>query len=180
MSLLPIAGGNLDVSGTGSAADVNGYVCNMSTGAHGEYTNFAFNSLANIGGVIYGCLPTRVHSLTGTTDNGTAIGASCLTGFISTAPETQDRMKNIDLAWINARLHTTPIKFRTRNDEATDRLYPAYPSTAANAGMSPIKIRDIAKGLRGRNWQIGIENVSGNDFEVSDIDVKLNILQRRI
>ena len=81
MSILPIGGGTLSVSGGGgSAQSVTAYVCNPKTGASGEYAGIAFNSLAIIGGICLGAKAGGVFALFGDDDAGAQIDAAALSG----------------------------------------------------------------------------------------------------
>jgi hypothetical protein len=182
MSLLPIGGGTLNVSGSGTATSVTAFVCNAKTKAHGEYTGFVFNSLATIGGAHYGCKPTGVHALSGDTDGLTAIDATALTGILDFSTEysntSGERLKRMESVILNARIETTRLAVRVKIDEATERLY--IPTVAVSSkGLFPLRTKP-GKGLKGRNWQVGFENVDGGDFDLATMEATPVILSRRV
>lgn len=182
MSLLPIGDGTLNVSGSGTASSVTAFVCNAKTKAHGEYTGFAFNSLATIGGVHYGCKAGGIHTLAGATDAGTAIDASALTGILDFSTEyssaADEKLKRMESVILNARLETTRLAVRVKIDEATERLY--IPTVAVSyKGLFPLRTKP-GKGLKGRNWQIGFENVTGGDFDLATMEATPVVLSRRV
>jgi hypothetical protein len=182
MSLLPIGGGTLNVSGSGTATSVTAFVCNAKTKAHGEYTGFSFNSLATIGGVHYGCKAGMIHSIGGATDAGTAIDAVGMTGITDFASEKNAGMgvqrKRLESVILNIRSESR-VAVRVKVDETTERLYipPAGPSMAD--GLSPVRTKP-GKGLMGRNWQLGFENVGGGDFDLAAMDAFPIFLSRRV
>lgn len=182
MSLLPIGGGTLEVSGTATAQDVTAYVCNAATGAQGEYTNYPFNSLAVIGGVALGCVATGVFALSGGTDAGTAIDAVVTSGVSDFSDEKNSapalQQKRVDSCYFNARVTVEGLAARAIVDEQTDRVYSVSMPPSKAQGLSPIRVK-MGKGLQGRNWQFGIENISGGDFELERMDVVPVILSRR-
>lgn len=183
MSLLPIGNGLLDVSGTPTAQDVTAVVCNSKTGDHAEYTNFAFNSFATIGGVTYGCKAAGIYSLSGSSDAGTTIDSAATTGITDFSDEKNLALghyqKRVDSAFVNVRLvDLDSLKLRVTVDEIVDRLYPIVSPRTVLGGLSPVRVK-LGKGIQGRNWQLGIENVAGADFELERIDVDVIQLSRR-
>lgn len=180
MSLLPILNGNLQVSGAETAADVTAVVCNARTGAHGEYTNYAFNSLAVIGGVAYGCRSTGVFELAGDTDAGTDITASCLTGLTDfgdeRAPDRAQRLKRVDSVVTLSRSRRA-LTVHVCADERREYRYDQPGST--EEFMTP-KRSKVGRGLEARSWQFGISNSDGCDFEIAEIDPQHVVLSRRV
>lgn len=181
MSLLPTSGGTLSVSGTGSSADVTAIACNAMTGAHSEYTNFSFNSLAVIGGVVYGATVTGLFALTGEDDAGTAIAAAVLSGLTDFATERNPgiglKQKRIDSVITNARTDEA-MSIRVRAEETTDYLY-SRPRSTSQDGMAAVRTK-VGRGLEARNWQFGFNNVDGADFMVDSMEVTPVILSRSV
>jgi hypothetical protein len=182
MSLLPIGGGTLNVSGSGTATSVTAFVCNAKTKAHGEYTGFAFNSLATIGGVHYGCKAGGVHALSGDTDAGTAIGATALSGVVDFSTEYSvsagAQRKRLESIILNVR-SDAPLAVRVKLDETLERLFIPPVGTNNPEGLSPVRTKP-GKALDARNWQIGFENTEGAAFDLATIEAFPVVLSRRV
>jgi hypothetical protein len=184
MSLLPIAGGTLNLSGTISAEDITSVVVNIKTGAISEYANFDFNSMAKIGGKYFGLKSDRLLELTGGTDEGVEIDSAFLTGITDLPNEGQygspkDALseKSIPNAYAVMRTFGNGGSLRLRIDQVKDRLYYNQGSPSTTLGIRNVPFRP-AKGLKGRFWQFGYENVDGEDFEIHELHFKGARLKR--
>jgi hypothetical protein len=183
MSLLPISGGNLNVSGTGTTEDVAGVAVNTSHGGVSEYTNFPFNSIMVLGGTSYGATGTTVYQLSGERDITADVDAAFLTGVADfsteNAPDVAVQNKRVDSVYVNARIYNAGGAIRARVNEVTDRLYNSPGASGYPEGLAPMRVK-FGRGLKGRNWQLGYENRDGDRFEIERFDARVVILSRKV
>lgn len=148
------------------------WVVNAVNFAHAQYDNYLFNSYIELNGVCYGLNSTGIHSLTGTTDNGTAIAASAKWGVVNLGSEQK---KIVDGGYINCRM-SDALVVGLAADEGTRYAY-----TATDHGKAGIHAErwKSGKGVKGFAFQPDIANVAGADFDVAQLDLVVNKLQRR-
>jgi hypothetical protein len=137
------------------------------------YSNYAFNSFAQFGGVYLGANANGIFALTGATDNGAIIAAAATLGITDFGSSHQ---KRVDRCYVGYRT-TGDLVLRVTNDESTVRDY-ALRATG-NAGLHGNHVR-IGKGVAARYWQFEILNTNGADFELDIMELKPTMLKRRI
>lgn len=137
------------------------------------YTNFLFNSFARFNGVMIGASEFGVFTLTGATDNGTAITGVATFG---TTDFNTAKVKKLSTVYVG---HRTDGELElTVNTEEINSLAYAVPTNFAS-GVHSMRT-DVGKGLSARYWQLGVQNVAGAYFELDTIEVKPTTLTRRV
>lgn len=134
------------------------YYCiavNTQTGAVSEYTNYDFNSFCEFNGQVLGCRSDGIYELTGTDDDGDEIDAHVQWGFID--PNIPAKSV-IDRGFLSGEA-AGDISVKTICDE--DEYSEDVLHHMTSRRDHPVK---IAKGLRGRLYEIQISNVGGSDF----------------
>lgn len=138
-----------------------------------EYTNFEFHSLVEFNGSYYGVSDTGIYELDGLTDDGSNIDAAIEFGITDLDGDVMQRIGRmvVDLrADGNMRLH---VKVDGQVDSYTYVIEPL------GEGVRPTLVR-LGRGLRSRNWQIGLDNIEGADFDLDSLDFTHYKLNRRV
>jgi len=184
--LYPSTGTDLDVSGTGSQADVTAVAVNIKNGNVSEYTNYEFQGIIECGNGLRGLKEKAIYNMEAADDIGTAINSTVLTGVTDFPDEGQYGAANdgavekvITDVYLASRVFVECGSILIRIAEITERTYPNAATSITGRGIENHRYK-IGKGLKGRFWQLGYANVSGSDFEVSSIFVKGSRLKRRI
>ncbi len=148
------------------------YVLNLNNEALTEYKNFNFNSFCTFKGKYLGGNANGIMVLEGSDDDGESISASFNMGI------TDFRVQNIKKvhdAYISAKGDGSLILTVITDDG----LESGYPVNLENTRTKPVKV-NIGKGKKGKYWEFSLENVGGSDFEVSEIELNVELLNRRI
>jgi len=133
--------------------------------AHAEYTNFAFNSFCEFNGAFLGLDSIGIYTLTGEDDAGTPIDSSLRFGPVD---EDSSKQKRVDSVYLNLR-HDGEINVLMKYDEMEEDVSVIdHDPTIDPVGIYTRRAK-FSRGARGRNLQVGIENVSGADFEIVDL-----------
>lgn len=127
-----------------------------------NYTNFQFHSLIELDGSFYGVNSSGVFLLGGDSDAGTDINSEVEFGISDLGAEDMTRLGYVtfDMRSSGAlKLHVTVDGEDTTIDYTVEQLRP---------GLHPVPVR-TGRGLRSRNWQFGVSNVDGADFDINAI-----------
>jgi len=141
------------------------WVMNLENAAVSKYENFNFNSISPN----YACGADGIYLLGGTSDNGTAINGFAETGKLDFKTSQLKRALDVYAAkdggkvTVNVKADDTDIPYTLR---ATDKLE----TVKAN----------LARGVKDRVFQFKISNVEGSQASVSDVEVNLESLSRKI
>ena len=153
------------------------WVVNAHTQAAYTFTNYDFNSFAQVGAFAYGCKSDGVYQLSGADDAGEAIPTpTLLTGM--TDFDTA-HLKSIPTLYLGYNsIGETLLKVRVseagKGEEFWYRLT-EYPATEPRAARL-----QIGRGLKSRYWQFKIEAVDGVPAEYDSLELMPLVLQRRI
>lgn len=138
-----------------------------------QYSNYAFNSLAQFNGRYFGASGSGIFELVGDTDDGAPIASVVrlgITDFNTTF------LKAVDRLYVGYRA-LKDMLVRVFTDETTITSY-TLPATA-ETGIHTGRVK-VGKGLSSRYWQIELQNTAGADFQIDVVDVKTTPYQRRI
>ena len=150
--------GILTITGTG-------YLCmviNTKTGAVSEYDNYDFNSFCEFNGVSLGCRADGIYELDGADDDGTDIDAYVKWGFLDPNLPTASRL---DSGFLVGEA-TGDIKVTTICDE--DQSCEDILQHLNSRRDHPVK---IARGFKGRLYEVKIENIDGAGFTLNSYRV---------
>lgn len=149
------------------------WVINAVTFAHAQYDNYSFNSYVELNGVYCGLNSTGIHALTGNTDNGTAISASATWGKVNLGTDMQ---KLIDGGYLHCRMSDALVVGLVADGGTR------YPYVATDSGMPDIHAErwKSCKGVKGVFYQPDVANVYGADFDISQLDLNVVPLSRRV
>jgi hypothetical protein len=137
------------------------------------YTNFPFNSFAKFNDVWLGAADGGLFVLAGATDDGTFIDAAVRVGITDFSTS---HLKRVARMYVGYRADGD-MQLNVTTDENQTRSY-ALRSTG-NSGIHGNHVR-IGKGLKARYWQFELQNVDGADFELNTMEIKPDVLKRRI
>ncbi len=142
------------------------WVMTPETKAMRSYSNFPFNSYAQLGDQFFGAGPAGIYRMGGTTDSGAAIASTIRTGLLNFGTQG---MKGVQRAYVGATA-TGELLLRvqalTRNAdmlEQTYRISPLVTDAPREYGV------DVGRGFRSVYWTFELANdVDGAAFEVND------------
>lgn len=152
-------------------SDSETWVINLATRGTTTYTNFGFNSFAQIGGKFYGAGPQGIVALEGDTDNGLPIAASISLGELDFGTALKKTVSHCYVGMagegpLYVKLVVEGVEYLYKAESFSERLR-----------QHRVK---FGKGLRENYITVEIHNVDGNDFEVDTVEFHLADLTRRI
>jgi hypothetical protein len=153
------------------------FCLNPVNNAHTDYTDYALTSFCRLNGVYLGTASDGIHSLGGDTDgvNEDQIDASARFGVVD---EGESRLRRADSAYLNLR-HNGDINVTMDYDESErDISLIDFDFHVDGDGLHTRRAK-FSRAGEGRNLQLGLENVSGSDFEITDVEVVTVTLSRR-
>lgn len=124
-----------------------------------EFQSYDFNSFALFNGVYYGVGADGMFEIEGSDDDGVAIAARAVLGITDFESETQMR---VPYAYLTYRT-TGDLILVTRTNESVERKNAA--DWDQRTGIIEKRVK-LNPGVKERQWQFGIENVDGADFEL--------------
>lgn len=138
-----------------------------------QYTNFPFNSFAVFAGRHLAASASGIYSLTGDTDDGTAIAAAARVGISDWGTSQVKRATRIYVGYRT----TGAVRMRLWTDETQERVYAVPP--AVTSGLHGAHVR-LGMGVDARYWQWEMVNHNGADFSVDCVEVKPTPLRHRV
>ena len=154
---------------------IHGWVMNTKTAGFSEYTNFPFNSFAELNGEYYGINEDGLYLLEGDTDNADPIQAAVRTGVLDMGTHYMKDVKAAHLGYTSSGEIVVKVATVDRG-EKVEHWYKAKPAVAD-------AMRDgraiVGRGLRSRYWQFELVNVQGADIELDDVTFLYQVLSRR-
>lgn len=161
------------------------WVMNTDTGAVSWYDNWAFTSMATVGGKVFAAGPDGLHVIGGDLDGAEQIDARMQFGYTEFGgydqtgfPKPSEPKKRIQALWFG--YHADGAL------EATVETYgqgygPYAYAMAPRAADQPRNNRIVpGKGLNARYWRIGVANTGGCAFEVHSIAAEVAQSTRRL
>ena len=134
-----------------------------------EYSNYEFNSFAQIGNIYYGASPNGLYQLLGDTDDGQAIIADIKSGFAQWAETKETLVRGVYLG-VRGGGHFV-LKLITGDGKTY-----IYSVNARSEATTKIK---VGKGIRAR--YIAFELIStGQDFDLDTVEFVPLISDRRV
>lgn len=153
------------------ANDTQTWVVNMDGFGSTTYSNFAFNSFAQIGGVYYGADSSGIYALDGDTDDGALIRASVSLGKLDFGRTEKKTVHSCYVGMSSAgNLFVKAI---------TDMGTYVYTTRSFSADMKQQRV-DFGKGLKTNYVGLEIYNENGSDFELDTVEFHVVDLARRI
>lgn len=161
------------------------WVMNTDTGAVSWYDNWAFTSMAVVGGKVFAAGPDGLHVIGGDLDGAEQIDARVQFGYTEFGgydqtglPKPSEPKKRVQALWFG--YHADGAL------EATVETYgqgygPYAYAMAPRAADQPRNNRIVpGKGLNARYWRIGVANTGGCAFEVHSIAAEVAQSTRRL
>jgi len=143
--------------------------------AHTQYSNYPFIALGKVGNQYLGVASDGVYLLSGDADQSAEINVDVRTGFEAFDSDVLKRVLNVYAAMES----DEEIEVQLNIDgEDTLRTYPLL-----RKGHLEGKTRaraDGARGLRSRYWQVGLLTRNGTSFEISEMNVLVQKLNRKV
>lgn len=160
-------------------SDYTAWVLNTKTLGATQYTNFAFNSFAEIAkGVWVGCKRDGLYELTGDDDAGTQIDLEIRTGMMMMGDGKEAR---VPYAYIAARTNGSLVMKVVKGEEPDGELHEFWYEVEVRAMTSTRTTRSkLGKGTKAVWWQFALSNVQGSTLELAQLKLYPVILDRRI
>lgn len=154
------------------------WVMTPETKAVRTYSNYPFNSFAQLGAAFYGAGEAGVYQMGGATDAGAAIQATLRTGWMDLGSK---KLKRIDRAYIGATTSgdlLLKVQATTYDDTLLEQTYRMMP--AVTDGPREHRVA-VGRGFRSVYWTFELANdVDGADFELHDLQVLPMVLSGRV
>lgn len=157
----------LDVPG----AFMDAWSVNADTGGSSTYDNFAFNSLACIGGRYFGAGESGIFELVGDTDDGQPVRASLDLGLRNFGTSN---LKTVDTCFLG--MAATGHLYVKVLAEGNEHLY----KTRSFSPQMQAQRVVFGRGLRTNYVGLQIFNEGGADFELDGLEFALTDLSRRV
>ena len=156
--------------------DYSAWVVNTETGGAWEYDNYGFNSFADVGGTLLGCMADGLYELTGEDDDGQAIAARLRTGLLDFGTS---RLKNVPRAYLGySATNGLVLKtFTTEGGAKRERWYRLAPTQAAAVREGRVR---LARGVQARYWGFEVHSVEGGAVELDTLQLLPVVLKRRV
>ena len=161
------------------------WVMNTDTGAVSWYDNWAFTSMATVGGKVFAAGPGGLHLVGGDLDAGDQIDARVDFGYTefggyddSAMPKPSDQRKRVAAFWFG--YHATgelSASIETYGQGYGAFTYSMPPRSAAQPRNSRIV---PGRGLSARYWRMSVANTNGCAFETHSISAEVAESSRRI
>lgn len=159
--------------GTQTTTVVTTLVLNVENMALSSYSGYSFESYAYFNGVYLGANSSGIFSLTGNTDDGTAIVARARTGKTDMG---DTHYKRVDRAYVGYTTEGT-LQVKASADDGEDYEYDLMPT--GKTGIHNTRAM-VGRGLKGRYFQFEVTNNDGSYFEVDSLEVHPLVLTRRV
>lgn len=159
----------------GDGTDYEVWVLNQRTGAHSTYSSWPANSYGRFNGVEVVAMSDGIYSLDGEDDAGTSIEAKIHWAETDLGTTMQKRIESLAANVRN--LDSTDLRFLVVVDEQEARYY-TKPIEGRPEGMRRHR-QKLPRGLEGQGWQFGLENQSGGELVVDDVEVLVIDLSRQ-
>lgn len=171
---------DLSVSGVITTPDGAVYkvLCgNTETLRFTEYSEYNYDYLLKFKGDYYGVNSEGIFKLDGDRDPEDApINASVRFGFGDFGNAFTKRLPYIYGGYKRVGDGRLLVTVKPEGDEAVERKYPLLREKASELTRGRAK---LAKGVKSRYWQLGVENTEGCDFEMDDLRVLYRVLSRK-
>lgn len=148
-----------------------GWVMNAANYGVTQYSNYAFNSFAKVGGTYLAANSAGLFKLEGDDDAGVSIDALVKTGRVDVGNGSQTR---IEKAYLGCKSDGKML-LKTITGDNIERW---YTSTNPRSGSDTLKFT-LGKGVKTRYWQFELANIDGQDFDIGDIELLPVVLTRR-
>ena len=161
------------------------WVMNTDTGAVSWYDNWAFTSVAVVGGKVFAAGPEGLHLLGGDLDGTERIDAQLQFGYTEFGgydrvgnPKPSEQRKRVTGLWFGyhskGELEATVETYGQGYGTYTYAMPPRSAAQPRNNRIVP------GKGLSARYWRIGVANTHGCAFEVHSVTAEVAQSTRRI
>lgn len=133
-----------------------------------KYTNYPFNSFANIGGRYFGMTSAGVHALDADDDDGEDINARLRVGMTDMGTRL---LKGVTEAYVGFTSdNKLLLRTITPNPVTGEREAVNYQMRGiGNAATAPQRF-ETGKGVKAVDWDFELENIDGADFDLHSVE----------
>lgn len=151
------------------------WLMNTETTAASWYTNFGFESVAQLPDRVLAVGPDGLYELSGDTDSGELIDAEVISGFTDFGQAQTKRIDAMYFGYTSSDVITVTVEvYESGHPPNTYTLEQRTANSPRNSRVVP------GKGLWGRYWRTTIRNVGGAKFEIHDATVDVAVSSRRV
>jgi hypothetical protein len=148
------------------------WVLNTKNFAVSEYDRYDFHSFAKYNDTYYGAKDDGIYLLSGDYDDGWLIKAAIKTGILDFKSDFQKKLPRV---YLGIRNDDTMV-MKTITNEGVERWYEMKDN---QDGVAKSRVK-VTQGVESGYWQFELVNVTGDDFDVSDIQLMPILTSRRI
>lgn len=142
------------------------WVMTPETKAMRSYSNFPFNSYAQMGDHFYGACDTGIYRMGGTTDDGDVIRAVIRTGLVNFGELNKSSVRRAYIGATTSGNLLLRVQAMTVKDVLLEQTYRLVP---ADITKPREHLQDVGKGFKSVYWTFELANdTDGADFEVTD------------
>lgn len=150
------------------------WTASTDTFAMSRYTGYGFNSVAVVGGVLFGANDSGLYRIGATTDAGSEIQASVTTGLSDAGDPAQKRVREVYFGYES----TSPLNCSVTGTQRTGGEITSNYSMTARTADDPIAGRvKIGRGMKSRFLRF---TVSGSNFKIAEIRAVIDSLSRKV
>lgn len=159
------------------SGDYIAWVLNTESKGLSRYTRYPYNSFAKLGDAYYGAASDGLYRLDGDTDAGVPITARLRLGLYDLGTRKLKRLPEAYLGYSSTgTLLLRVISIEQVTGEKQAAIYQLKPRQAANTRENRFT---IGRGIKSVDWDFEIENVNGADFDLTSIEFRPLVLDRR-
>jgi hypothetical protein len=155
---------------------MDAFVLNTKNYAASEYDNYPFDSMCEIGGRVFAVGPGGLYELTGSSDAGVAISAEARLGASKFKTE---KLKRVPAAFANLTGGPMLIKSITPASDGS-KVERWYSMRAVSGAVKRHTRADLGPGIKATYWQLALANKDGADFEVDNLRLVVDELNREV
>lgn len=153
------------------------WVMNAESHAFWQYTNYPFNSFAELGGKFYGAKSDGIYLLEGADDAGTPIDAHFRSGLSDFGVGILKQTPTMYIGYTTDGELLVKVTVSELGGTRQEHWYKVETRPAGNIREGRVK---IGLGLRSAYWEFELANVDGADFAFDSVTWHSLLLDRRL
>lgn len=140
-----------------------GWAINLETNAASRYMGLPANSMTQLEGRTFVANAAGIYEIGADSDAGKQIDASV---HLGTTDFGEAREKRMEVAYLGVRTQGK-MRVKVTSDQKPPQYYAILPTSSSPKGTRI----PIGKGLKGRYWNMRLDNVEGSDFDFYSVDL---------
>lgn len=153
------------------------WAMNTESKALSRYTNYPFNSFAQIGGVWHGCTSDGLYRLEGPDDAGQPITARLRQGLSALGTRKLKRVPEVYIAYSGDK--TVLLRVITVNEQSGEKEACIYRMAPRAAGATRENRIKFGRGVQAVDWDFELVAIDGSGFDLASLQFRPLVLDRR-